>query len=77
MLEETLLDWWNGARDAGRTEGQLKGKQQLLLRLLEKRFGRLPRKALRKVEAILADNDLDILFDRALTAGSLAELGLS
>jgi len=81
MLEETLLDWWNGAQNEGwvkgREEGRAKGKQQMLLRLLEKRFGRLPRKALRKVGALLADNELDALFDRALTAGSLAELGLS
>ena len=80
MLEETLLDWWNGAREEGqaqgREEGQVKGKQQLLLRLLEKRFGKLSRKALRKVGALLSDNELDALFDRALTAGSLAELGI-
>ncbi len=84
MLEETLLDWWNGAREdgwvkgqaKGHEEGQVKGKQQMLLRLLEKRFGRLPRKALSKVGALLADNELDALFDRALTAGSLRELGL-
>jgi flagellar biosynthesis/type III secretory pathway protein FliH len=100
MLEETLLDWWNGAREdgwvkgrakgreegraqgreegqaEGQLEGQLRGKQQMLLRLLEKRFGRLPRKALRKIEALHADNQLDSLFDRALTADSLRELGL-
>jgi predicted transposase YdaD len=92
MLEETLLDWWNGAREdgwvkgreegrakgreEGQLEGQLRGKQQMLLRLLEKRFGRLPRKALRKIEALHADNQLDSLFDRALTADSLSELGL-
>jgi flagellar biosynthesis/type III secretory pathway protein FliH len=96
MLEETLLDWWNGAREdgwvkgqakgheegrakgreEGQLEGQLRGKQQMLLRLLEKRFGRLSRKALRKVEALHADNQLDSLFDRALTADSLGELGL-
>jgi hypothetical protein len=81
MLEETLLDWWNGARNEGwvkgREEGQVKGKQQMLLRLLEKRFGTLPRKTLRKVGALLADHELDALFDRALAAGSLRELGLS
>jgi predicted transposase YdaD len=88
MLEETLLDWWNGAREdgwvkgratgraEGQLEGQLRGKQQMLLRLLEKRFGRLPRKTLRKIEALHADHQLDFLFDRALTADSLRELGL-
>jgi len=92
MLEETLIDWWNGARQdgwvkgqaqgreegqaQGREEGELKGKQQMLLRLLEKRFGNLPRKTLRKVGALLADHELDALFDRALTASSLAELGI-
>jgi predicted transposase/invertase (TIGR01784 family) len=60
----------------GREEGQVKGRQQMLLHLLEKRFGRLPRKTRRKVGALLSGNELEALFDRALTAGSLQELGL-
>ena len=80
MLEETLLNWWNGAREEGRVEGRVKGQiegsQQMLLRLLEKRFGRLPRKIHRQVGALTSVQELDRLFDSALVAGSLKELGL-
>ncbi len=48
----------------------------MLLRLLEKRFGRLPRKVNRQVGALTSVQELDRLFDSALVAGSLEELGL-
>jgi len=80
MLEETLVNWWNGAREEGRVtgreKGQMEGRQQMLLRLLEKRFGRLPRKIHRQVGALTSVQELDRIFDSALAAGSLKELGL-
>jgi hypothetical protein len=80
MLEETLTEWLNGAerkgRKEGRQEGQIEGMRQLLVRLLEQRFGVLPSAARRRVRAISSAKKLEELADRALVAGSLAELGL-
>src|SRR5882724_909782 len=83
-IEETILEWWNGAREEGRLEGETKGRRegeiagmrQMLLKLLTKRFGRLPQKARRRVEALASARELEALLGRALMAGSLEELGL-
>jgi hypothetical protein len=48
MLEETLREWVNGAK----REGQTEGKRQLLMQLLEQRFGTLPREVRRRVETM-------------------------
>jgi hypothetical protein len=50
--------------------------RQLVLRLLEQRFGRLPQKVRRSVGALASPEDLEKLQGRALVARSLAELGL-
>jgi predicted transposase YdaD len=80
MLEETLTEWLNGAerkgRKAGRQEGQLAGMRQLLLQLLEQRFGTLPLGVRRRVKAIASPQELGALAERVLVAGSLAEMGL-
>ncbi|MEA2694921.1 MAG: hypothetical protein QOJ16_4308 [Acidobacteriota bacterium] len=84
MLEETLSEWWNGAlergrregRTEGRQEGQVEGMRQLVLRLLEQRFGALPRGTRRRMKAISSAKELQDLAQRVLTARSLEEMGL-
>jgi putative YhgA-like transposase/uncharacterized protein DUF4351 len=80
MLEETLLEWFQGAREEGlsqgRREGQLEGMRKMLLRLLDQRFGKLPQKARRQVAALSSARQLERLLERAVAARSLKELGL-
>ena len=52
------------------------GMHQILLRLLDRRFGPLPEEVRRKVEEIQSTKRLNTLADKILTAGSLRELGL-
>jgi predicted transposase YdaD len=91
MLEETLIEWWNGARETGLQEGrreglqeglqegkqsgQVEGMRRLLSSQLEQRFGKLPQRVRRRVAA-LAPAELEELARRILVAGSLAEMGL-
>ncbi|HZF10276.1 MAG TPA: Rpn family recombination-promoting nuclease/putative transposase [Thermoanaerobaculia bacterium] len=84
MLEETLREWFDGARkeglqvglQEGRQEGRIEGMRQMLLGFLEERFGRLPQRVRRKVVALASSEELQRLLSRSFTAGSLEELGL-
>ena len=76
IVEELREEGRTEGRDEGRKEGQLKGMRQMLLRLLEERFGSLPQKTRRRVGALASARELEGLLRRALTAGSLEELEL-
>lgn len=56
--------------------GALQAERRLLLRLLETRFGPLPRESRQDLQSIESTERLERLFDRALEAGSLTEVGL-
>jgi flagellar biosynthesis/type III secretory pathway protein FliH len=60
----------------GLQEGLLRGKRETLKRLLASRFGPLSVRAESRIDALASVEELDSCFDRGLTAGSLAELGL-
>jgi hypothetical protein len=60
----------------GLQEGLLRGKRETLKRLLASRFGALSARAESRIDALASVEELDSCFDRGLTAGSLAELGL-
>lgn len=62
-------------RQEGRQEG-VRSLQQVLLRLLEQRFGPLPDRVHDQVEAIVSLRRLTRLAERGLTVGSLRELRL-
>jgi hypothetical protein len=67
---ETIADW---LRRTGRQEGRQEGQRDLLLRMLQVRFGEVPEASRRRVEA--ADEaELQAWVDRLFTAGSIAEL---
>jgi hypothetical protein len=76
MLEETLIEWRNEARQEGRHAGRVEGMRILLLQLLEQRFGSLPPQVRRKVRALSSAKRLEELAKRVLVAESLAEMGL-
>jgi hypothetical protein len=63
-------------RKVGRKEGREDGMRQLLLHLLEQRFGPLPEAVRLKVEAIDSPRRLTQLSGQVLVASSLEELGL-
>jgi putative YhgA-like transposase/uncharacterized protein DUF4351 len=66
----------NEGRKVGRQEGKVEGMRQLVLQLLEQRFGTLPLGVRRRVRAIESPKELGALAERVLVAGSLAEMGL-
>ena len=60
-------------RQQGREEGAQRKARELLVKLLERRFGPLPEAALARVDA--ADTaELDLWVERVLTAATLAEV---
>lgn len=75
---QSLVEMWRqeGARkgrEEGREEGRKEGQRALLLRLLRRRFGRLPRRVLAAIEAADA-RALERWSDALLDARTLAEL---
>ena len=83
-LEDNMAAWrtrqereWrrNGLRE-GKREGRAEGMHQILLRLLNRRFGPISEEVRRKVQEIQSTRRLNTLADKILTAGSLRELGL-
>lgn len=75
-----IMTWGDKIREKalreGRREGRAAGRREVLLRILESRFGELSPQARRRVETIAAGRELDRLVDRALAARSLDDLGL-
>ena len=57
-------------------EGERRALKGVLVRLLEKRFGPVPKKAIRKVKSLKSVSRLNDLVERVFTASSLEELGL-
>ena len=88
MLEETLREWEKQAwkkglkegrhegRQKGRREGLLQGARLTVLRLIEQRFGPVPRQARERIEAISSLDELERMTDKILLAASLSEMGL-
>jgi flagellar biosynthesis/type III secretory pathway protein FliH len=62
-------------KQEGRQEG-VRSLQQVLVRILEQRFGPLPERVHNQVEAIDSLRRLTRLLERVLTVGSLRELRL-
>ena len=73
LRKEVLTTRRTGA-DELRDEGELRGKRQLLLRLLRKRFTQIPNLIEARVEAELDMEQLDRWFDNGITAKRLADV---
>jgi hypothetical protein len=74
--DKVRLEGVKEGRREGLQEGLLRGKRETLKRLLASRFGPLSVRAESRIDALASVEELDSCFDRGLTAGSLAELGL-
>lgn len=58
----------------GIKQGEIQGKQEALLKLLQHRFQSVPEAVITRVRALRSPVELDVLFERSLTAESLDEL---
>lgn len=72
-MTRTIAD---ALRDEGRKEGEVRSRQVTLVRLLRKRFGRIPRAIEQVVRATDDITRLDTWFDRFATAQTLADVGI-
>ncbi len=77
-LADVELMWHEQIEQKGIEKGIQQGKQQrtqeLILRLLRKKFGRVPEVVVQKVQVIDDVDILEQLFDEALMADTLAEI---
>lgn len=69
--------WLNRMERAAESRGRQEGMQELLLNLLEQRFGSVPVATRHRVEALDSVDELTRLGNRVLTASSLEDLGLA
>ena len=79
MLEENLMRWEEKVRREGRREGRQEGilsLQAMLLDQLTLRFGRLPAKVRRQIEATTSLSELRKLGRKVLRAKTLEAMGL-
>ena len=58
----------------GIKQGEIQGKQDALLKLLQHRFQSVPEAVMVRVRALRSPVELDVLFEKSLTAESLEEL---
>ena len=58
----------------GIKQGEVQGKQEALLKLLQHRFQSVPEAVIIRVRAVRSPAELDVLFERSLTAESLEEI---
>jgi flagellar biosynthesis/type III secretory pathway protein FliH len=75
-LREGLQKGLLRGRQEGRQEGRLRSLKDVVLRLLAQRFGRVPAKVRRRIEAIATLEPLERIAGEILTVHSLADLKL-
>ena len=63
--------------EQGRQQERQQGKRLLLIQLLATKFGELPQSVTEQIQGMTADEELDQLGIRLLTANSLEEMGLN
>ena len=74
-LRDVLIEkWTREGREEGLATGQVRGKQDYLIRILEHRFCRLSADLTEQIRAIDEVARLDALVDRALDAESPSQL---
>lgn len=73
MLEQRIAEWNQELREEGRQEGRQEGEALLLLRLLERKFGRLDPQVRERVRSADGDRLLD-WGERVLSADRLEDV---
>jgi hypothetical protein len=77
MLEESARKWEKRFLREGRKEGSVEGARDMLLQLLEQRFGPLPKTVRSQIKAIDSPETLKLLGQRVLEAKSLEDLQIA
>ncbi len=70
LMSIAAREWMAEGQKQGREEGQKQGRRDSLLRLLERRFGRLPEQISERAAAGSAE-EVDAWFDKAVDAATL------
>jgi hypothetical protein len=73
-IAETLIEQ---GQEKGRQEGAVRALQQALLRLLRKKFGKIPTGVTRRIEATQQVEQLEIWLDQFANARKLVEVGIA
>jgi hypothetical protein len=73
IMTRTIAD---ALRDEGRKKERVQSRQELLLRLLRGKFGRLPRAVEQTIRATDIISRLDAWFDAGITAQALDDVGI-
>jgi hypothetical protein len=76
MLEESIIRWEQEFWQKGRQKGHIEGMRHMLLKQLETRFGPIPAKVRRGLEAVNSKRKLERLCREISKAASLQDLGL-
>jgi ATP-dependent RNA circularization protein (DNA/RNA ligase family) len=75
-LEESLqMPYVTSVERIAKNEAAIETRQQTLIRQLRRRFGKLPAKVTRAINATTTADQLDEWLDRFATANSLDEMG--
>jgi hypothetical protein len=67
----------NYLRAEGRRAGEIHSRQQMLVRLMRRRFGRVPRATEQLIRATQDTTRLDAWLDNFATAQTLADVGIA
>lgn len=70
MAKQVQMTWG----DRVRAEGQLMGKRESVLRVLQTRFATVPESLRQRIEGIDRPEALDAVLERAVTANGLDEV---
>ena len=63
-------------KEEGREEGRTQAKRESIIKLIQSRFDVLPEAVATEIDSIQSLDRLDVIFDKALTAETLDEIGL-
>ena len=74
MLEENMARWAREAKEEAWQEGRQEGAHEMLLTLMEARFGLIPEETRRRVHEIQDPEELKALGKRLLSTSSLSDL---
>ena len=73
-IMETMADY---LRAEGRRAGEIHSRQQMLVRLMRRRFGRVPRATVQLIRATEDTARLDAWLDNFATGQTLADVGIA
>ena len=76
IIELTREQGEKQGREQGREQGEKRAKREDIIKLLQSRFSAVPESVRNEINLIQSLEHLDSIFDKALTAETLDEIGL-